>query len=412
MRIKDITAAEFLDSRGMPTVWAQVTAYSGAVGEAIVPSGASTGSYEAHELRDGGKRLGGKGVRTAVQNITTSIANALSRSEFKNIAEVDAALIKLDGTPDFHNLGANAVLAVSVAAARVLAAEERVPLWQFFAEGRECLPMPMMNILNGGAHADNSLDIQEFMIIPSRAGSFAEAVEMCQEVYMALKSALKRDCLGTRVGDEGGFAPDLSSDASAIEYILRAAGDAGVHVSLALDAAASEWQREGAYMLPKAGEKRTADELIRYYEALVRDYPIVSIEDGLGEDDVSGWQALTEALPHIQLVGDDLFVTNEARIRSAAKAGYANAVLIKPNQTGTVSGTLAAIKAARESGYRAIVSHRSGDSEDAFIADLAVGTGAGQIKTGAPARAERTAKYNRLLAIELSRKGGLSFSSP
>jgi enolase len=406
-RIARLSAREILDSRGRPTVEVDCVAESGARGRAAVPSGASTGEHEALELRDGDGRYMGAGVRKAVAHIHEVIAPAVRGMAVTDQAAIDARLLELDGTPDKSRLGANAILGVSMAVAVAAADEAGDPLYALLG-GREAdlLPAPLMNILNGGAHADNTVDIQEFMVVPVGPPSFSEALRAGTEVYMALKKVLQERGLGTTVGDEGGFAPDLESDTAALEVIVeaidRAGFTAGEDVVLALDVAASELYADGTYRWKKAGgEPMTSDELIGFYVGLVDRYPIVSIEDGLAEDDWSGWRALTEALgERIQLVGDDLFVTNADRLERGIEVGAANAILIKLNQIGTVTETLEAIRVAKEAGYQAVISHRSGETEDSFISDFAVATEAGQIKTGAPARGERTAKYNQLLRIE------------
>ena len=404
-KIVKLNAYELYDSRGNPTVGVKLFTEKGGEGFAMVPSGASTGSFEAHELRDGGSRLCGKGVRRAVENVNSLIAPAVTGTEAADIYEVDRIMKELDGSENKSRLGANAMLAVSVAAAKAAADEERIPLWKFFAADKKwAMPRPMMNILNGGAHASNNVDIQEFMIQPAHPESFRESMEMCAEIYFKLKGLLKAAGKSTAVGDEGGFAPDLKSDEEALELISEAIEQSawgGGRVKICLDAAASEWQGRDRYTLPKSGRSYSAEELVDYWERLCEIYPIASIEDGLGENDFEGFALLTGRLGgKIQLVGDDLFVTNEKRFKAGLLAGAANAILIKPNQIGTLSETLRVMEAAAENGYVAIVSHRSGDTEDTFIADLAVGTAAGQIKTGAPCRSERVAKYNRLLMIE------------
>ena len=416
-RIARLSAREILDSRGRPTVEVDCVAESGARGRAAVPSGASTGEHEALELRDGDDRYMGAGTRKAVAHVHEVIAPALRGMPVTDQAAIDARLLELDGTPDKSRLGANAILGVSMAVAVAAADEAGDPLYASLG-GREAdlLPAPLMNILNGGAHADNTVDIQEFMVVPVGPPSFSEALRAGTEVYMALKKALQERGLGTTVGDEGGFAPDLESDMAALEVIVeaidRAGFTAGEDVVLALDVAASELYADGTYRWKKAGgEPMTSDELIGFYVGLVDRYPIVSIEDGLAEDDWSGWRALTEALgDRIQVVGDDLFVTNAARLERGIEVGAANAILIKLNQIGTVTETLEAIRVAREAGYQAVISHRSGETEDSFISDFAVATEAGQIKTGAPARGERTAKYNQLLRIEENLGGGARYA--
>lgn len=414
-KIASVTATEILDSRGTPTVRAYVTLADGACGRGDAPSGASTGKYEAHERRDGeGERYRGRGVREAVNAVNTIIADTLCGTERRGQRAIDSLLCDLDGTASKGRLGANAILPVSIAYTRACAAHYNIPLYSYiggiFASG-ERMPCPMMNILNGGAHSKNNIDIQEFMLVPSGASSIAEAVRIGSEVYGALGGALTEKGLPTGVGDEGGFAPSLETDEEALDLILEAVGNSGHgdKTSLALDVAASEWaEGRGLYKLPKRGGVYTTEELILYYSGLCRKYPIISIEDGLGEDDGDGWVSITQTLgDRMMLVGDDLFVTNRERIRDGIEHGRANAVLIKPNQAGSVTETLEAISTARGAGYRVIVSHRSGETEDTFIADLAVGVGAEFIKTGAPCRAERTAKYNRLIEIEAEMKRGM-----
>ena len=409
--ITQVTGREILDSRGNPTVEAEVTLADGAVGRGCAPSGASTGEFEALELRDGDRdRYLGRGVTGAVEHINTVIARAVAGMDAADLYAVDAALLAADGTQDKSHLGANAILAVSIAACRAAAASLGLPLYRFLggAAARR-LPVPMMNILNGGAHAANTVDTQEFMILPVGAPSFREALRMCAEVFHALQAILKSKGLATSVGDEGGFAPNLSSDEETIETILaaveRAGYKPGADFMLALDAASSEWKDpvkgKGHYKLPKAGAEYTSSELIAHWKSLVEKYPILSIEDGLDEEDWEGWQELTRELGgRVQLVGDDLFVTNTRRLARGIGLGCGNAILIKPNQIGTVSETLEAIQMAQKAGYAAIASHRSGETADTTIADLAVALGTGQIKTGAPSRGERVAKYNRLLRIE------------
>lgn len=405
VRIQKVYGCEILDSRGNPTVSATVQLSDGTMGTAASPSGASTGKFEAVELRDGDdRRYGGKGVLKAVRNINEIISPALEKVHNLTVREVDQVLMKLDGTPNKAHLGANATLAVSLACARAIAAHYRMPLYRFLggAAAHE-LPVPMMNILNGGAHASNNIDIQEFMIMPTGAENFREGLRWCAEIYHILGSQLKKKGLSTGVGDEGGFAPDLSSDEDAIEEILSAVEKAGYtgKVKLALDAAGSEWAQGDHYRLPKRGKAYDALELIDYWEGLVNKYPILSIEDPLGEEDFESWSEMTLRLGNrVQIVGDDLFVTNIERLQQGIDEGAANAILIKPNQIGTLTETLDAIDLAKRSGYKTIISHRSGETEDTFIADLAVAVNAGQIKTGAPCRTERVAKYNRLLRIE------------
>ena len=409
LRIKYVRGREILDSRGNPTVEAEVVLECGAVGRGAAPSGASTGVFEALELRDmDANRYRGKGVRKAVDNINTLIAKEIFGMDASDISAVDRAMIQLDGTKDKSRLGANAILAVSIATAKAAAEGLGVPLYRFIGgvSGNR-LPVPMMNILNGGAHAANSIDVQEFMIMPVGAGSFQEGLQWCAEVFHTLAGILKAKGLVTSVGDEGGFAPDLVSEEEAIEYILEAISEAGYEPKkdfmIAIDAAASEWKgkEKGEYILPKSKKTYTSDELIEHWKCLVHRYPIVSIEDALDEEDWGGWKKITRELGHkIQLVGDDLFVTNTQRLATGIKCGCGNSILIKLNQIGTISETLDAIKMAHQAGYTAIVSHRSGETEDTTIADLAVALNTGQIKTGAPSRSERVAKYNQLLRIE------------
>jgi len=411
LEIVDVIGREILDSRGNPTVEAEVILADGTVGRGMAPSGASTGEFEALELRDGDKgRYLGKGVTKAVENINTVIADVLVGEDASDIYAIDAAMIKADGTKDKSNLGANAILAVSIACARAAAQSLDIPLYRFLGgiSGNR-LPVPMMNILNGGAHADSSVDTQEFMVMPVGAPSFREALRWCAEVFHSLKKLLKDMNDVTAVGDEGGFAPNsLAGDEDAIELILKAIEKAGYKPGkdfmLAMDAAASEWKSpkgKGFYKLPKAGTEYTSDELIAHWESLVEKYPIISIEDGLDEEDWEGWQRMTAKLgKKVQLVGDDLFVTNTERLSKGIKLGAGNSVLIKLNQIGSVSETLEAIKMAHKAGYTAVTSHRSGETEDTTIADLAVALNTCQIKTGAPSRTERVAKYNQLLRIE------------
>ena len=406
-QIEHVHARQILDSRGNPTVEVELSVRSGAWGRAAVPSGASTGEFEATELRDGGEEWGGKGVSKAVANVNGEIANAVRGQDAASQAALDRLLISLDGTPNKSRLGANAILAVSLAAAHAAAAEEQLPLWRYLGgEGAHILPVPMMNVLNGGAHADNRLDFQEFMIVPAGADTFAQALRMGDEVFQALKRTLHERGLSTAVGDEGGFAPDLGSNEEALGALvegIRAAGyEPGEDVAIALDPAVSELYQNGIYVLEHEGDRRlTASELTGYWEQLANGYPIVSIEDGMAEEDWEGWSGLTARLgTRLQLVGDDLFVTNTERLKRGIDAGVANSILIKVNQIGTLTETLAAIRMARENGYTAIISHRSGETEDVTIADLAVATGCGQIKTGAPSRSDRVAKYNQLLRIE------------
>lgn len=407
--IEKVVGREILDSRGNPTVEAEVHLADGTVAFGAAPSGASTGEFEALELRDGDKgRYGGKGTSKAAANISDALCKAVSGLDARDTYAVDAAMLKADGTKDKSNLGANAILAVSIAAARAAACSVDVPLYRFLGgvNGNR-LPVPMMNILNGGAHAANTVDVQEFMIMPVGACCFKEALRQCSEVFHALAALLKSKALATSVGDEGGFAPNLQSDEETIECILSAVEKAGYKAGedfmIAMDAAASEWKgsKKGEYVLPKAGTKFTSEELIAHWEKLVDKYPIISIEDALDEEDWNGWKTLTERLgKRVQLVGDDLFVTNTERIAKGITSGCGNSVLIKLNQIGTVSETLEAIKMAHKAHYTAISSHRSGETADTTIADLAVALNTCQIKTGAPSRSERVEKYNRLLRIE------------
>ena len=407
--IEKVIGREILDSRGNPTVEAEVHLADGTVAFGAAPSGASTGEFEALELRDGNKsRYGGKGTSNAAENISDALCKAVSGLDARDTYAVDAAMLKADGTKDKSNLGANAILAVSIAAARAAACSVDVPLYRFLGgvNGNR-LPVPMMNILNGGAHAANTVDVQEFMIMPVGACCFKEALRQCSEVFHALAALLKSKGLATSVGDEGGFAPNLQSDEETIECILSAVEKAGYKAGedfmIAMDAAASEWKgsKKGEYVLPKAGTKFTSEELIAHWEKLVDKYPIISIEDALDEEDWDGWKILTERLgKRVQLVGDDLFVTNTERIAKGITSGCANSVLIKLNQIGTVSETLEAIKMAHKAHYTAISSHRSGETADTTIADLAVALNTCQVKTGAPSRSERVEKYNRLLRIE------------
>jgi enolase len=410
MKIEKVIGREILDSRGNPTVEAQIFLADGTVAFGTAPSGASTGEFEALELRDGDKeRYLGKGVTKAVENINTVINNAVKGIDASDTYAVDAAMIKADGTKDKSKLGANAILAVSIAAARAASLSLGIPLYRFLggAQGNR-LPVPMMNILNGGAHATNTVDTQEFMIMPVGAPTFKEALRWCAEVFHALAKLLKSKGLATSVGDEGGFAPNLSSDEETIETILEAVKAAGYKPGedfmIAMDAASSEWKSEkgkGFYKQPKSGREFTSDELIAHWESLIDKYPIISIEDGLDEEDWEGWAKMTEKLGNrVQLVGDDLFVTNTERLKKGIEKGAANSILIKLNQIGSVSETLEAIKMAHNAGYTAISSHRSGETADTTIADLAVALNTCQIKTGAPSRSERVAKYNQLLRIE------------
>ena len=405
-RITDVYAREVIDSRGNPTVEAEVIGED-FCGRAIVPSGASTGSFEASELRDNDNRYGGKGVKRAVENVNTTISDALQGMCVLDQRELDLKLCELDSSPNKSVLGANAILAVSLAAAHAAADFLKLPLYRSIGgSNAHVLPVPMLNILNGGVHADNNVDIQEFMIAPSGAKTFRQALRWSCEVFAALKSLLSSSGFSTAVGDEGGFAPDLREDEQALSLLTDAIEKAGYRpgedIKIAIDAASTEWvQEDGTYILPSSGARRTSDELISYWEKLCGKYPIFSIEDGLGENDWNGWKALTAALgDKIQLVGDDLFVTNSARLADGISLGAANSILVKVNQIGTLSEALDAVELAHRAGYTAVISHRSGETEDTTIADLAVSLNAGQIKAGAPSRGERTAKYNRLLRIE------------
>ena len=405
-KIEKVHARQILDSRGNPTVEVELVLRSGSTGRAAVPSGASTGEYEATELRDGGAPYGGKGVTKAVANVNGEIAGAVAGLDAPDQAGLDRALLALDGTPNKSRLGANAILGVSLAAAHAAAAEEGLPLYRYLGgEGAHVLPVPMMNVLNGGAHADNKVDFQEFMVVPAGAATFAECLRMGAEVFHALKKTLHDRGLNTTVGDEGGFAPDLGSNEEALQLLVQGIEAAGYRpgedVAIALDPATSEIFSDGVYDLEHEGRKLSASELASYWSEMAGKYPILSIEDGMDENDWDGWKALTDAIGStVQLVGDDLFVTNPDRLREGIERGVANSILIKVNQIGTLSETLEAIRIAREAGYTAVMSHRSGETEDVTIADLAVATGCGQIKTGAPSRSDRVAKYNQLLRIE------------
>jgi len=415
--ISEIVGREVIDSRGNPTVEAEVVLADGSSGRAIVPSGASTGEHEAVELRDDDKeRYLGKGVLNAVENVNGEIAEALANMDAADQRSLDQKMIELDGTENKGRLGANAILAVSMAAARAAAHSFGLPLYRYLGgSAANVLPTPMMNILNGGAHADNNVDFQEFMVMPVGAESFSEALRWGIEVFHTLKGVLKKRGYSTAVGDEGGFAPSLKSNVEAIEVVLEAITQAGYkpgyEVAIALDPAASELYQDGKYVFKKSDKSaKSPEDMVVYWAKWARDYPIVSIEDGLAEDDWDGWRSLTEQLGgKIQLVGDDLFVTNTKRLQEGIDRGIANSILIKVNQIGTVSETLEAIDLARRSGYTSIISHRSGETEDTFIADLAVATGAGQIKTGSASRTDRIAKYNQLLRIEQELGGGASF---
>ncbi len=406
LKITNVYGYEVLDSRGNPTVAAKVVLSDMSCGFAIAPSGASTGMFEAHEKRDGDKtRYMGKGVKNAVESINGEIARTLILSETVNQRKIDEIMIKLDGTENKSRLGANAILAVSLACAKAVANSQKMPLYRYIGGiDANVLPRPMLNILNGGAHAANNIDIQEFMIIPYTAKTFAEGLRQSVEIYHTLGKILKQSGKATGVGDEGGFAPDLSSDEEAISIIVKAIEEAGYNtndIKIALDVASSEWYKNGKYHLPKRDKTMTADELIEYYEALCEKYPIISIEDGVAEEDWTGWKKLTEKMGNkIQLVGDDLFVTNHTRLSKGIREKCGNSILIKLNQIGTLTETLDVISLAQKHGYTAVISHRSGESEDTTIADLAVAVNAGQIKTGAPCRSDRVAKYNRLLIIE------------
>ena len=407
--IVDVRGREILDSRGNPTVEADVTLESGARGRAAVPSGASTGAHEAVELRDGdAERFLGKGVRRAVEHVNTRIADAVRGFEAREQLDIDRTMLELDGTANKAELGANAILAVSMAVARAAATENGMPLWKYLAEGgsADLLPVPMMNILNGGAHAPNNVDIQEFMVMPIGAESFSEGLRMGVEVFHHLKKVLSSQGKNTAVGDEGGFAPDLASNEEAVEVVLRAIESAGYRpgedLVITLDAAATEWYEDGEYVFRwSTGERRDSAGMVEFWKEWVERYPIRSLEDPLDENDWDGWTSMTDALgDRLQIVGDDLFVTNATRLEQGIRDGAANAILVKVNQIGTLTETLDTMRVARESGYRSVVSHRSGETEDTLIADLAVATGAGQIKTGSASRTDRVAKYNQLLRIE------------
>jgi enolase len=404
--IEQVVAREILDSRGQPTVEVDVELSSGARGRAAVPSGASTGAHEALELRDGGDRFGGKGVLTAVANVNGEIADAVTGMAADEQRDVDALLIELDGTEGKSRLGANAILGVSLAVARAAADDVDLPLFRYLGGvNASVLPVPMMNVLNGGAHADSNVDLQEFMIVPVGAASFSECLRWGSETYQALKKLLKERGLATALGDEGGFAPNLESNEAALQLLVEAIGRAGYtpgeEIALALDVASTEFYADGAYNLAGEGKAYRPGEFVEYLTGLVDRYPIVSVEDGMAEDDWDGWRQLTTALGgRVQLVGDDLFVTNPHRLQRGIDDGIANSILVKLNQIGTLTETLDTMALAGRAGYTCVVSHRSGETEDAFIASLAVGSGAGQIKTGAPARSDRVAKYNELLRIE------------
>jgi enolase len=407
MKIQRVHAREVLDSRGLPTVEVEVTLQNGVIGRATVPSGASTGAHEAIELRDGGKRFGGKGVSKAVKNVNEKLAPRLRGKEARDQQALDALMTGLDNTPNKGKLGANAILGVSLAAAHAEARARRMPLYRYLGGIQaKTLPVPMLNLLNGGAHADNNVDVQEFMIVPLGLRSFREALTAAAEIFQTLKKLLHDQALSTAVGDEGGFAPRVASTAAAIELLLEAISRSGYRVgsqvALALDVASSEFYEGGKYVFKKSdGGALDSDAMVRLYEGWVRQYPIISIEDGCAEDDWEGWKTLTDTLgKKVQLVGDDLFVTNQERLQRGIDGGVANSILIKVNQIGSLSETLATMALAKRAGYTTIMSHRSGETEDVTIADLAVATNAAQIKTGAPCRGERTAKYNQLLRIE------------
>ncbi len=405
--IVKIEGFELLDSRSRPTVGARVTLKDGSVGFAAAPSGASTGEFEAYEKRDGGERYCGGGVLRAVESVNFEIADKLTGLNGENQRLIDQTMIRLDGTKNKSRLGANAILAVSLAVAKAVAVSYGLPLYKYLGGiNAATLPRPMMNILNGGAHAGNNIDIQEFMIIPVKAESFAEGLRICSEIYITLGKLLKEEGMSSNVGDEGGFAPNLSSDEEALDYIMKAVKKAGYNeseIKIALDIASSEWWENGKYTLPKRQKTLTSDELIAYYKALCEKYPIISIEDGVAEEDWQAWKTLTDELGDcLQLVGDDLFVTNTERLKIGIKKGCGNAILIKPNQIGTLTETLDVINLAHKNGYKTVISHRSGETEDTTIADIAVAVNSGQIKTGAPCRSDRVAKYNRLLIIENS----------
>jgi enolase len=413
--IERVHGRQILDSRGNPTVEVDVVLKSGAAGRAAVPSGASTGEFEAVELRDGGDAWGGKGATTAVANVNGELADAVAGIDPADQPGLDRAMIELDGTPNKGRLGANAILGVSLAGAKAAAAETGQPLWRYLGgEAAHVLPVPMMNVLNGGAHADNKVDFQEFMVVPVGAGSFADALRMGAEVFHALKRTLHERGLSTAVGDEGGFAPDLDSNEAALEALMRGIEAAGYRpgeeLAIALDPATSELFENGSYALEHEGRRLSSEEMAGYWADMAERYPILSIEDGMDEEDWDGWRALTERLGEgVQLVGDDLFVTNTERLRRGIDTGVANSILVKVNQIGTLTETLDAVRTAQEAGYTAVMSHRSGETEDTTIADLAVATGCGQIKTGAPSRSDRVAKYNQLLRIEEALGADASF---
>ena len=414
-QIEKVHGRQILDSRGNPTVEVEVVLRSGGHGRAAVPSGASTGEFEATELRDGGERWGGKGVMKAVANVNGELADAVAGRDATDQSGLDRAMIDLDGTPNKSRLGANAIVGVSLAAAHAAAGEEGLPLWRYLGgDAAHVLPVPQMNVLNGGAHADNKVDFQEFMIVPIGAPTFSEALRMGAEVFHALKKTLHDRGLSTTVGDEGGFAPDLGSNEEALQLLVGGIEAAGLRpgedVAIALDPATSEIFAGGVYDLEHEGRRLSADELVAYWAEMCGKYPILSIEDGMDENDWDGWKGLTERMgDRIQLVGDDVFVTNPERLRQGIERGVANSILIKVNQIGTLTETLEAIAIARDAGYTSVISHRSGETEDVTIADLAVATGCGQIKTGAPSRSDRVAKYNQLLRIEEALGGDATF---
>ena len=414
-KIEKVHARQILDSRGNPTVEVELALASGSTGRAAVPSGASTGEFEATELRDGGAAYGGKGVTQAVGNVNGEIAEAVAGLDAFDQQGIDQALIALDGTPNKSRLGANAILGVSLAAAHAAAAEEGLPLYRYLGgEAAHVLPVPMMNVLNGGAHADNKVDFQEFMVVPAGAPTFADCLRMGTEVFHALKKTLHDRGLNTTVGDEGGFAPDLGSNEEALQLLVQGVEAAGYtpgdDIAIALDPATSEIYSDGVYDLEHEGRQLSSDEMAAYWAEMAGKYPILSIEDGMDENDWDGWKLLTDRIgATVQLVGDDLFVTNPERLRQGIEKGVGNSILIKVNQIGTLSETLEAIRIAREAGYTAVMSHRSGETEDVTIADLAVATGCGQIKTGAPSRSDRVAKYNQLLRIEEALGADASF---
>lgn len=407
MKIQRVHAREVLDSRGQPTVEVEVWLNNGVEGRATIPSGASTGEHEAVELRDGGKRFLGKGVARAVENVNRKLAPRLRGKDARDQAGIDRIMIDMDGTPDKGKIGANAILGVSLATAHAQARTQKLSFYRYLGgPAAKTLPVPMLNVLNGGAHADNNVDVQEFMIVPHGMKSFAEALRAAAEIFQTLKKVLHDRSYSTSVGDEGGFAPRLESNAEAIELLLEAIAQAGykvgTQVALALDVASSEFFEDGKYVFKKSdGRARDREAMVRLYEDWVKQYPIVSIEDGFAEDDWEGWRMMTEALgKKIQLVGDDIFVTNKERLKRGIESGVANSILVKVNQIGSLTETLETMALAKQSGYTTVISHRSGETEDVTIADLAVATNAGQIKTGAPCRGERTAKYNQLLRIE------------